>query len=1128
MATPYSRAFTNGRSSEMLFNDELHQIYESVKHLAEDPGANAQPEAKMDQAIWHDKRKNKLMWWDKTEQRWREYYENEHRITGEIMSVLPPQNPVYGQLWMHNGVLCYFDGAQWNPIKALIQDGSQFSLDVFKNFILLSPLWQSGNTCVDINDMILGFIVHTKTVRIAPQGEVSINESNLDQKFLNVLVLNQNQSEETYGKYINSEGIITVEYKDNEAVLHNETDSSAIVKISYTTPKENDDMTSSGTLTGINWELISSEAIEEFKHQERMYLQGVLDTQTDSTITGDVTKWRLGHNCITNDPEIPVVNPEAMSQLLVPQIDYARVFLDRDLDNNWIEVSKVCIQYPRKDIINHIPSLVHINPGRLTKITKRIVKIDRTNPKILIPSGDTEYYGFKHDSPYGELLIPDASDEKLCDYTIIDGGILLSYNACQNFDYVLAIHYDFSWYKSTGSMSHVSCLDSSNTYTIDGFKGAVNMFVEGYDVEDPYFKTDSASETVTFKQDVHNLEIAAIHSPKTEYGYIRKIDIKNNAIIKPLTDFKQNESLVFINGELVHPTNDGMTWNQDGTISIPNGKQDMMWSTVSLRGTEEIGAGKTEDYLPPIESGVIDATGTIPYTAKYISNSKIPVVFIDGLLVTKEDIQVDELTHTITIANSVLKPGQDYVVIEDKFGWFYDSAKITPALSVGNITDTLVYMNGKLLCNDTAIDMLSDNYDKFDGAFNEIKCFKTITLDTDGVTEIENRNYRIYDSINHVWNPCSDEEISEVKNFAYSYENARRSVHMNIKYSVDDNVQIYAFNTANSIEHALEIHTITADNDHPILTVGSGMYWDKTLNKEVPISNDPNWATLHPNEPNWNKLATEYIYGKNTLRVWLNGIRQYPYVDGKCNGIKESLDGLSFKLTEPFIGQITYIVELPENNMSSPCTMEVLDHTNIKKGYINSYRTEQSLFPGRVTLYINGIRQPEDAYSIFDNYTLLINDTTALIGCNSNYPTEDIEVDPNKKVTVEWNESDKILVEVRQDNRQERNLSIKSEEFNGELFVDKYDLDPSVLEAADEILIFVNGIFTSAKLHDGYKLNIARNSIMITDPDINNVIRSDSEYEYLIGHPDEHAKYLEQNNNIEYKPKKTDMIIEWR
>lgn len=1115
----------------MLFNDELHQIYESVKHLAEDPGANSQPEAKMDQAIWHDKRKNKLMWWDKTEQRWREYYENEHRITGEIMSVLPPQNPVYGQLWMHNGVLCYFDGSQWNPVKALIQDGSQFSLDVFKNFMLLSPLWQSGNTCVDINDTLISYTTVTSTATIHQNGYIEIAEKNLDEKSLTVLVLDDDASSNTYKTYIAPSDSISISFEPTRTRIYNKAQKTITVKTVYREPhsSENKDNNITGRLTGINYEVLTTEAVDEFRKQERMYLQNVLDTQTDSTITGDGSKWKIGHNCITNEPNIPIFNADAMSQLLVPQIDYARIFLDRDLDTEkYTEVSKVCIQYKRNDIINHVPSLVHLNPGRLTKITKRIVKIDRTNPKVLIPSGDTEYYGFKHDSPYGELLIPDASDEKLCDYTIIDGGILLSYNACQNFDYVLAIHYDFSWYKSTGSMSHVSGLDSSNTYTIDGFRGAVNMFVEGYDVEDPYFKTDSASETVTFKQDVHDLEIAAIHSPKTEYGYIRKIDIKNNAIIKPLTDFKQNESLVFINGELVHPTNDGMTWNQDGTISIPNGKQDMMWSTVSLRGIEEIGAGKTEEYLPPVESGIIDATGTIPYTAKYISTSKIPVVFIDGLLVTKEDIQVDELTHTITIANSVLKPGQDYVVIEDKFGWFYDSAKITPALSVGNITDTLVYMNGKLLCNDTAIDMISDNYDKFDGAFNEIKCFKTVTLDVDGVTEIENRNYRIYDSVNHVWNPCSDEEISAVKNFAYSYENARRSVHMNIKYSVNDNVQIYAFNTANSIEHALEIHTIIADNDHPILTVGSGMYWDETLNKEVPISNDPNWATLHPNEPNWNKLATEYIYGKNTLRVWLNGIRQYPYVDGKCNGIKESLDGLSFKLTEPFVGQITYIVELPENNMSSPCTMEVLDHANIKKGYINSYRTEQSLFPGRVTLYINGIRQPEDAYSIFDNYTLLINDTTALIGCRSNYPTEDIEIAPNKKVTVEWNESDKILVEVRQDNRQERNLAIKSEEFNGELFVDKYDLDPSVLEAADEILIFVNGIFTSAKLHDGYKLNIARNSIMITDPDINNVIRSDSEYEYLIGHPDEHAKYLEQNNNIEYKQKETDMIIEWR
>lgn len=1131
MATPYQRGFVNGRGSEMLLNDDMHLIYESIRHLTEDPGANAQPDAKLDQAVWHDRRSNKLYWWDKVEQRWREYYETEHRITGEIMSVLPPKDPVYGQLWIHNGVLCYFDGSSWNPMKALLQDGSQFSLDVFKNFMILSPLWQSGNTCIDSTDIIARYDTVTDIVKIAANGYVEVNAKDLDLKSFVALIRDDDPSSKTHGTYINSEDILVVSYTNDKTKVYNQSNNDVYAKLIYHIPVINENIANnSGRLTGVNYELITSEAVEEYKKQERMYLQGVLDTQTDSTVTGDGSKWLIGHNCITNDPNIPVFNAEAKSQLLVPQIDYDRIFLDRDLDTEkYEEVSKVCIQYKRKDIVNHVPSLVHLNPGRLTKISKRIIKIDRSNPKIMIPADDTEYYGFKYDSPFGELLVPDASDEKLCDYTIVDGGILLSYNACQNFDYVLAIHYEFSWYKSTGSMDHVSSTGTSCTYAIDGFKGAMNMFVEGYDVEDPYFTADAASETITFKQDVNGLEIAAIHSPKTEYGYIRHIDIKNNAIIKPLTGFTQGETLVFINGELVHPTNDGMVWNTDGTIFIPNGKQDMMWSTVSLRGIEEIGAGKTEEYIAKIESGVIANTGDpIPYTAQFISAKRIPIVFIDGLLVTKEDIIVDETSQTISISNTTLNGGQEYVIVEDKFGWFYDSIKITPALSVGKLTDTLVYMNGKLLCNNTAIDVISDNWDNYSGVFNEVKCFKTITLAPDGVTEIENRRYKIYDSVNQVWNDCAQVEIDAVKTFAYSYENARKSVHINLSYTTSDRVEIYAFNTANSVEHTLEIHTITADNDHPILTVGSGMYWDETLQKEVPISNDPNWAILHPNEPNWNKLAAEYLYGKNTLRVWLNGIRQYPYVSGKCDGIKEALDGLSFKLPEPFVGQITYIVELPENNSSMPCSMEVLDHTNIKKGYVNFYKTEQSLFPGRVTLYVNGIRQPKTAYSIYDNYTLLINDPSALIGCDNNYPAETIQVDPHKKATIAWSESDKILVEVRQDSRDERNLAIDSSNFAGELFIENYGLDPSILEASDEILIFVNGIYTGVKLHDGYKLNISRNSIMITDPDVNNMIRSDSEYQYLVGHPSEHAKYLTQNNNVEYKQKETDMIIEWR
>ena len=43
-------------------------------------------------------------------------------------------------------------------------------------------------------------------------------------------------------------------------------------------------------------------------------------------------------------------------------------------------------------------------------------------------------------------------------------------------------------------------------------------------------------------------------------------------------------------------------------------------------------------------------------------------------------------------------------------------------------------------------------------------------------------------------------------------------------------------------------------------------------------------------------------------------------------------------------------------------------------GSSNVHQTELSLYPGRVTVYINGIRQPKEAFTILDNHTLMIND----------------------------------------------------------------------------------------------------------------------------------------------------------
>lgn len=1029
LALPYSRSFTIGRTSEQLLNEELHKMYESIRHLTDTPPAGELPTAKLDGSAWHRRSDNTLRWWDATKRTWRKYFENEFRITDQIMATLPPDDPVKGQLWIHNEVLCYYNGVEWKPLKALLQDGSQFSLDVFKNFILISPLWKIGNT------------------------------------------------------------------------------------------------------------VIRDEDIEAYKEERRKYLQGVLDANTDSTVTGDGSKYKVNeHNCIQSVPTIPVLPEDAMVQLLVPNIDYARIFLDHVLDTSkYSEASKVCIEYKKNDLIDTTPSLIHINPGRLTKITKRLILIDRQNPRINIPAGNTEYYGFHENDPLGDLLLPDEDDQHLSDYTIIEDGILLSYNACQNYDYVLAITYEFSWMKSTGRLAHVNAADSSHAYYIDNYVGPTNVFVQGYDLEDPYFEENGIDQTVTIKEDIGDMEVAMMHSPVREYGYIRMIDINNNAIIHPLRDYKK--PLLFINGQAMHPTLDGVKWNSDGTVSVPGAKQDMMWSIIELKGAQLIGGGKYEEYEAAMESGVVDAAGHIPYKKATVPDVgyKNAVLFIDGLIVKKEDITIDRDNCIITVDGG-LTPGQEYILIEDKYNWLYDEKSLAPALPVGKFTDSLVYMNGHILCNDTAIDTLQPAYTQkqnpdgtmsnvaYPGVYNEIKCFKTVTLGSDKKTEIVTRDYRKYNSKKEIWEPYNDTAtINKLKAFAYGYENMPKSVHLLINYTQDDDIQIYAYNTANALEHPLVIGNIDADTQHPILTVGNGKYWDAAQNKEVPFS-----------DPNRNKLATPFIYGKNTLRVWCNGIRQYPYTEKKCDGILEYLknnnevdgSGNAFRLPEPFTGKITYAVEMPENNMDKPCTMEVLNHTNILPNYVNMYKTEQPLFPGRVTVYVNGIRLPENAYTLFDNHTLLINDDKALIGNNKNYPTEIIAAN-NTTHTLNRPQDDLILVEVRQDERVEKTITCKGHPVY-DIDTSAYNLDPSILEASDEIMIFVNGLFFGPSLNNGYAKSITRGVISISQDDTLQVMNYDEEKIHLDGDQESLEKYRINHNNNDYVQDNAKLTLEWR
>lgn len=941
--------------------------------------------------MWHDPSSNELKWYDKTDNKWVRYFNDQLRITDEIMSILPPDSPVRGQLWLHNGVLCYFDGTAWNPVKAMIEDGSQFDLGIFKNFMLVSPLWKIGNTVVPDKD------------------------------------------------------------------------------------------------------------IEAFARERRKYLQGVLDAKTDSQVTGDGSKWSFdSFNEILNDPTIPEIPATATCQLLVPHIDYGRVFIDHDLDvTKYTEVSKVCIQYKKKDLLGHTPSLVHLNPGKLTKIEKRIFKIDRTNPKIIVNSQDTEFYGFQNGNYYGDLLLPnsnhyddngtDSSDDDKTvfdrhDYTYVADGILLEYNAAQNYDYVLAVHYEFSWMKSTGRVVHQSSTNSLSSFYIDNYNAPFNVFVDGYNLEDPYYDTDGYSKTVTLKEDVTNNEVNIMHVPLREYGYIRSIDIHDRGVIRPLNKYKK--PLLFINGEAVHPDFGDVVYD-DKKIYVNGAKIDMAWAIIDL--VEPLNDKSNSLYEAKTLTGYVGADKLVHYDNTLNISDEHGVLFIDGLLVKKGDMIYDRNNKTINVAGG-LKANQEFILIEDKYDWLYDEKELLPALSIGKFTDSLVYFNGKLLCNDTAIDTLFKP-EEVTGTFNEIKCFCHTYIDKDTNKEVQTRDYRIWNIDAKKWDVLSDKEIAGIKKFAYSYQNMPRSVSILIPYTKKDRIEIYGYNQANAIEYALII-------------------------KNVYVQNQKTIKTVYP-----------YQYDANSLRVWCNGIRQYPTRNDE-EGISESIDGNSFDLPEPFTGRVTYVIELPENNQKKSCSMEILDETNITPGYVNVYKTKESLFPGRVTLYINGIRQPKEAYTVFDNHTLMINDDTSLIGNSTNYPSEDVIIG-NRKVTLHHSKADKLLVEVRNDDRQEQTIKLEEHPVY-DIDVVKYSLPLDILEANDEIMIFADGLYFGPQLNEGYTKNVARGVITIQQNAVLSTMNTDEEKIYLDAHDAENQLYLFTHENKPYKQYNAQLTFEWR
>lgn len=803
-----------GRQSDVLFNGERHNVYEAVKHLIDYPSsATATPVAKHRGALWLDQRTNQLYVWvglgykhDRVRDGWLPVFADKFQVFDEMMNDLPSSSPVLGQLWLYNGVLMYFDGSDWQPVKALEQSDSQFNISAFADFQIYSPLSKIGSAV--ISDLELEAYLEL-------QRRYQNADSNLSDR-PNVSISERWNIDDYAGR----------------SSTNGTTESNSQTE-GYETP-------------------IIHESVIDFNLEDVSY------------------------------------------QYLVPNMDVDRVFVDHKLDTNYVQQSRSVIQYKRSYLLDeepnynddtpatsHVkrPTLIHMNPGKLSDIKKRLFKIDRDNPKIMCPAYHTEFYGFKVGDIHGRLLIPTkevdkelyeyqkllattseankaalkqklsemgyeldslyASDirDKTGDYEKQSDGIYLSSEAALQYDYVLAITYEFSWINSTGQLRQGDNRSGNSSYYIPQKLGTMNVFVNGFDYEDTYFSWDPKNETVTLAEDIkdrEDMDVSVLGVFAHEYGFIRSMNIaSDNKSARISSVHRFLRPLIFVNGEVLcrsswsyfDKTTLSDTERPGTTFTLYGVHRDMCWTIIDMQREEieydenGIQVSSTLTDICIEDDGIVDKTDdfvdshgnraiplpegyeiTYEDSDNYVYKRPRVVLFVNGLMVKREDVYYDIASRTITCEG--LMPGMTYVLLDDTLNNLYTEEMedgVLPALSVGKIDESLVYHNGYLLNESSSYRYEGEQgFAATSAMHGEIKAFNGGTEWK--VFNAENRD--THRGIPGTWENAPEGMADEVRSFSNSYTNATTSISLadNVPNTLEDEIIIFGYKLANYIE----------------------------------------------------------------------------------------------------------------------------------------------------------------------------------------------------------------------------------------------------------------------------------------------------------------------------------------
>lgn len=155
-----ARQFNIGRGSEVLMNEEQHEIYRSLKFLNDIPNSSAvgpTPDIDIGEeiksgALWIDDMTNESnadLKFFKND-RWNLLFNDRFKITGHLLDEEEPTGAIESQLWIdQDGIMRYYDKGEFRPIKATMADIGDVNPLGFEDFIIINQVDKAGDTVVD-------------------------------------------------------------------------------------------------------------------------------------------------------------------------------------------------------------------------------------------------------------------------------------------------------------------------------------------------------------------------------------------------------------------------------------------------------------------------------------------------------------------------------------------------------------------------------------------------------------------------------------------------------------------------------------------------------------------------------------------------------------------------------------------------------------------------------------------------------------------------------------------------------------------------------------------------------------------------------------------------------------------